>query len=108
MAPAAVSAEDELQVALIGVGYQGRELLNAVRQIPRIRVCARVRHLGRRLRLYGQNYLTRLGQEVTIYTDFQDMLAKESGLAAVLIATPDFCTWRASGCLPGEGPARLL
>ena len=44
-------------------------------------------------RTYGQNRLGKAGFKVAAYTDIEDMLAKETGLDAVIIATPDF--WHA-------------
>ncbi len=87
--PQAANASDELQLGLIGVGYQGRVLLNAVRQIPHVRFRA-LCDIWEYARNFGQKYLERYEQEVTTYVDFREMLDKETSLDAVLIATPDF------------------
>ena len=39
----------------------------------------------------GQRYLQKLGNEVRAYENYEDLLAKEKDLQAVVIATPDFC-----------------
>jgi predicted dehydrogenase len=86
---AAAGAQDSLEVALIGVGYQGRVLLNAVRQLPGVHVRA-LCDIWEYARNYGQNYLKSNGNEVAAYADFEELLDKEAGLDAVLIASPDF------------------
>jgi predicted dehydrogenase len=44
-------------------------------------------------RTYGQRYLKKLGVEVNAYENFEDLLAKEKDLQAVVVAVPDF--WHA-------------
>ena len=44
-------------------------------------------------RTYGERYLKKLGVEVRAYENFEDLLAKEKDLQAVVVATPDF--WHA-------------
>lgn len=84
---------DALHVALIGAGAQGQVLLNACLKIPNIRfqaVCDiwEEYNLKRSYRL-----LKKYGHELNAYVDYQEMLAREKGLDAVIIASPDF--WHA-------------
>jgi predicted dehydrogenase len=87
------SPPDEVQIALIGAGAQGQVLMNSCLKIPHVRfraVCDiwEVYNLRR-----AQRMLDKYGQKVNAYQDYRQMLAKEKGLDAVLIATPDF--WHA-------------
>ncbi|MHB8973038.1 MAG: Gfo/Idh/MocA family protein [Pirellulaceae bacterium] len=98
-APVAGSAPQELQVALIGAGYQGRILLNSVVNIGGVRVRA-VCDIWKYAQNYGQKFLARHAQEVQVYEDYREMLDKEKDLDAVLIATPDFAhAAQANACL---------
>ncbi len=83
------SANNEIQLGIIGVGYQGRVLLNAVRQLPNVRFLA-LCDIWEYARNFGRSYLKRYKQDVTTYVDFREMLDKEKSLDAVLVATPDF------------------
>ncbi len=97
--PDRVEEGDSLQVALIGVGKQGRVLLNAARQVPNLRFCA-LCDMWKSARSFGQKYLARYDQEVNIYADYRAMLDQETALDAVLIATPDFVHGpQATACL---------
>lgn len=80
---------DELHVALIGAGSQGRVLLAACLKIPGIRFKA-VCDIWSYSQTYASNILKKYDQPVNIYTDYQEMLDKEKDLDAVLIATPDW------------------
>ena len=95
-APAFLRAQtpraDALQVAIVGLGVQGRILLDAMLGIPGLNFRA-VCDIWSFSRTYGQNRLGKAGFKVTAYADIEDMLAKEKGLDAVIIATPDF--WHA-------------
>lgn len=79
----------DVPIALIGVGYQGRALLNAAINIPGVRVRA-LCDIWPYAQNYGKRFLASHGQEAVIYDDYRQLLAKEQGLAAVLVATPDF------------------
>lgn len=84
---------DDLNIALIGAGAQGQVLLNAFLKIPGIRFKAicdiwKEWNLQRAYRLLGK-----YGHKLNAYVDYQEMLAQEKDLDAVLIATPDF--WHA-------------
>jgi len=84
---------DDINVALLGAGAQGRVLLNACRRIPGIRFKAlcdiwndwNLKRVSRILKAYHHEHKT--------YSDYREMLAAEKDLDAVLIATPDF--WHA-------------
>src|SRR5512139_2594733 len=87
------STGDELNIALIGAGAQGQVLMNSCLKIPNVRfraVCDiwEAYNLRRAHRM-----LEKFGQKLNPYEDYRSMLAKEKGLDAVLIATPDF--WHA-------------
>jgi predicted dehydrogenase len=88
----AAGGQEPIPVALIGVGAQGRVLLEDTLKIPGIRFVA-VCDIWDYNRQYGQRYLKKFGHSVRAYHDYQDMLAKEKELQAVIIATPDF--WHA-------------
>ncbi len=89
----AAEGKDTINVALIGAGTQGEVLLTACLKIPGVRfqaVCDiwEVYNLKRASRL-----LQRYGHPGAPYVDYEEMLSKEKGLDAVIIATPDF--WHA-------------
>ncbi len=94
-APAVLRAQagnNSLNVALVGMGSQGRVLLDSLLNIPGLQfkaVCD-IWDLSQR---YGVNRLKKAGFDPNGYTDIEDMLAKEKDLDAVVIATPDF--WHA-------------
>jgi predicted dehydrogenase len=96
-APAILRAQtapaDALNIALIGLGSQGRILLEAILNIPGVRFQA-VCDIWEYSRTYGQRKIQKAtGQAPNAYENFEEMLAKEKGLNAVVIATPDF--WHA-------------
>ncbi len=84
----AADAKETINVALIGAGEQGKTLMEAARRIPGVRfqaVCDiwpyNRKWVSGRLRAYrhGSN----------AYEDYREMLDKEKGLHAVIVATPD-------------------
>ena len=84
----AAEGKDLINVALIGAGEQGKVLMEAARRIPGVRfqaVCDiwpyNRKWVAGRLRAYkhGSN----------AYEDYREMLDKEKGLNAVIVATPD-------------------
>ena len=92
--PAAAPAKsapkpDDLKIALIGTGEQGRILMESCLHIPGIRIVA-VCDIWSYSRQYASGYLRKYGQEPAVYEDYRDLLAKEKGLAAAVIATPDW------------------
>jgi predicted dehydrogenase len=86
--------KDTVNIALIGAGNQGERLMSACQKLeenPGIRFQA-VCDIWEKLTLRRvTNILTKYGHTATGYVDYQEMLAKEKGLDAVIIATPDFC-----------------
>ncbi len=86
------SANGKLNVALIGFGAEGRVLLESLLVIEGIKLVAIV-DIWPYARTYGQRYLKSMGQEVNAYENYEDLLAAEKDLQAVVVATPDF--WHA-------------
>ena len=85
----AQTASDEINVGIIGIGEQGRVQINAALPIPNVKFRA-VCDIWSYSQRYGERYLARSGHEVKVYENYMEMLEKEKGLDAVLIATPDF------------------
>jgi predicted dehydrogenase len=86
------SANGRLNVALIGFGAEGRVLLESLLKIKTIQVVAIV-DVWPYARNYGERYLKALGVTVNAYENYEDLLATEKDLQAVIVATPDF--WHA-------------
>jgi predicted dehydrogenase len=87
---AATGNLSEINVALLGVGAQGEVLMNAMLKIPGLRfraVCDIWQEYNQKRAL---NILKRYKYEVNGYEDYLEMLDREKGLDAVVIATPDF------------------
>lgn len=82
-------AADELRIAVIGAGEQGRVLIESCLRIPGIRIIA-VCDIWEYSRRYASRYLKKYGHEVSIFTDYRELLDKQKGLDAVLVATPDW------------------
>lgn len=84
---------DDLNIALLGAGAQGQVLVNACLKNPDIRFKA----VCDIWTAYNQkrvvNLLQKYGHTPNAYVDYQEMVAREKDLDAVLIATPDF--WHA-------------
>ena len=92
-------AADDLNVAIIGAGTQGRVLIRAAVKIPGVRFRA-VADIWAYSRGYAQRWLKRRGHQVDVYEDYRQMLAKTRGLDAVIVATPDFVhAEHANACL---------
>ena len=85
----AAARPDELRVALIGAGEQGRVLLESCLRIPGIRIVA-VCDIWSYSQQYARGYLRKYGQDPNVYEDYRDLLAKEKNLAAAIVATPDW------------------
>ncbi|MHC4567059.1 MAG: Gfo/Idh/MocA family protein, partial [Planctomycetota bacterium] len=84
---------DDINVALLGAGFQGQVLMNSCLKIPGIRFKAVCDIWAE----YSQKRVSRLFRayrhEHNTYADYQEMLDKEKDLDAVIVATPDF--WHA-------------
>ena len=93
-APAAAEGLQEINVALLGAGEQGQVLTNAMLRIPGLRFRAVCDIWAEYNRTRVVNTLRRYKHEVNGYEDYREMLDKEKGLDAVVIATPDF--WHAT------------
>lgn len=87
-APNAAKADD-LAVAIIGPGSQGRFLMTTALKIPGIRFVA-VCDIWPYHQTYAANILKKYDQNVNVYEDYREMLAKEKQLDAVIVATPDW------------------
>ncbi len=81
--------KDDLKVAIIGPGSQGRLLMTMSLKIPGIRYAAicDVWHYHQK---YARNILKKYGHQVNVYEDYREMLDKERDLDAVIVATPDW------------------
>ncbi|MEO0018949.1 MAG: hypothetical protein RLZZ522_2232 [Verrucomicrobiota bacterium] len=83
-------SSDAIHVAIIGCGKQGEVLFNCLRNIPGLHFQA-VCDISEYNRTAGMKRAAALqGQMPTGYEDIDEMLAKEKGLDAVVISTPDF------------------
>jgi predicted dehydrogenase len=90
---------DDLKIALIGAGEQGRVLLESCLRIPGIRIVA-VDDIWSYSRQYARGYLRKYGQDPAVYEDYRELLAKEKGLTAAVVATPDWLhAEHANACL---------
>ena len=86
------SLNSKINVALIGFGAQGRVLLESLLKIDTIHLVAIV-DIWEYARTYGERYLKKMGVEIRAYENYEDLLAAEKDLQAVVVATPDF--WHA-------------
>jgi len=88
-AAAKVAPSDQLNVAIVGCGGQGRVLINACLQIPYVKFRA-VCDIWPYAQRYASRYLSKFGHETTVYDDYRVMLEKEKGIDAVICAAPDW------------------
>ena len=82
-------AADELRVAIIGAGKQGRVLLESCIRIPGLRFVG-VCDIWKYSQQYASNFLRKYGHTINVYEDYREMLDKEKGLHAVIVASPDW------------------
>ncbi|MBC7349887.1 MAG: Gfo/Idh/MocA family oxidoreductase [Candidatus Aminicenantes bacterium] len=85
----ALMPSEELRVALIGAGEQGRILLDCCLRIPGIKIAA-ICDIWEYSRTYASGYVRKYGQTPNIYEDYRQMLNSEKDLDAVIVATPDW------------------
>ena len=86
---AAKPSADDLKVGIIGVGTEGRVLIDQCLKIPGIRFVA-ICDIWPYYRDYTVRLLKRYKMDPKPYTDYQDMLASEKDMDAVIVATPDW------------------
>ena len=84
------SSLNSINIALIGYGEEGKVLLESLLNIEGVKLVA-LCDIWDYHREEGARYLDKLGNQVRSYENYEDLLAKEKDLQAVLIATPDFC-----------------
>ncbi len=89
LAEAIDPASRALNIALIGAGAQGRVLLDSCLKIPGLKFQA-ICDIWSYSQTYASRYLKKYGHEVNVYEDYQELLEKEKGLDAAIVATPDF------------------
>lgn len=93
------SPDDDLRVAMIGTGEQGRVLIESCLRIPGIRMVA-LADIWEYSRQYASGYLRKYGQTVKAYVDYRDLLARHRDLDAAIVATPDWMhAEHANACL---------
>ncbi|HET7626094.1 MAG TPA: Gfo/Idh/MocA family oxidoreductase [Verrucomicrobiae bacterium] len=86
------STLNNINVALVGYGAEGAVLSESLINIDGVRVVA-VCDIWEYNRKKGKNTYKANGVEVNAYENYEDLLAKEKDLQAVVVATPDF--WHA-------------
>ena len=84
---------DDINVALLGAGEQGRILMNVCLKIPGVRFKAVCDIWTKYNQKRASRLLKKYHHENNAYVDYKEMLDKEKDLDAVIIATPDF--WHA-------------
>jgi predicted dehydrogenase len=84
---------DDINVAIIGTGAEGRILLESAVKIPGLRFKALCDIWTEYNQQNQSRFLKAYKQEHNDYVDYKEMLDKEKDLDAVIIATPDF--WHA-------------
>jgi predicted dehydrogenase len=84
---------DDINVALLGAGEQGRVLMNICLKIPGIRFKAVCDIWTAYNQKRASGLLKKYRHQNNAYVDYKEMLDKEKDLDAVIIATPDF--WHA-------------
>ncbi len=82
---------EDINVAIIGVGDQGRILLESAVKIPGVRFKALCDIWTAWNQQNQSRFLNAYKQEHNDHVDYKEMLDKEKDLQAVIIATPDFC-----------------
>lgn len=84
------SKSDDINVAIIGVGEQGRTLLESSVKIPGLRFKAVCDIWTAWNQQNASRFLKAYKHEHNVHVDYKEMLDKEKDLQAVIIATPDF------------------
>ena len=86
--PAPTPPSNRIRYALIGHGLQGRTLLDAMRKIPGIEIAA-VCDIWKLARDLARSALLQAEIKISVYENFEDLLAKEKDIQAAIVATPD-------------------
>ena len=89
LAAEAQKKQDDINVAIIGLGQQGRTLLDNCVKIAGVRIKA-VCDIWHYHRKRGSRRADAYKHENNAYEDYRKMLAMEKDLDAAIIATPDF------------------
>ncbi len=86
----APSIDNDINVAILGTGAEGQVLINSCLKIPglRFRAVCDIWEAWNQKR--AARYLQKYGHDLNRYIDYQEMLASENDLDAIIIATPDF------------------
>lgn len=87
---AQVNNSNDLRIGLIGAGAQGQVLVNAALKIEGVRFVAVCDIWADWNRKRTSRLLTKFGHPNNEYLDYREMLAKETDLDGVIVATPDF------------------
>lgn len=85
------ATSDAIHIALVGFGKQAEVLLNCLKNIPGLRfqaVCDISKNRINKFRSESRGLTNAEGAK--FYEDIDDMLAKEKGLDAAIVSTPDF------------------
>jgi predicted dehydrogenase len=85
----AKASGQEVNVALLGAGAQGLVLMEQALKVPGVRFRA-VCDIWPYSQKYASGRLKAYKHEAAVYADYQDLLGKEKGLDAVIVATPDW------------------
>jgi predicted dehydrogenase len=86
---AAGGKPDELAIAIIGAGSQGRNLLNNCLKIDGVRFVA-ICDIWPYHQKYAAGILRKYDQPVDVYENYRELLDQEKRLDAVIVATPDW------------------
>ncbi|MDP7640379.1 MAG: gfo/Idh/MocA family oxidoreductase, partial [Candidatus Hydrogenedentes bacterium] len=70
------SNPDDVNIAVVGVGAQGRVLTESILRIPGIRFKA-ICDIWSFSKQYGSGLVKKFGHEVNVYEDYREMLAQE-------------------------------
>ena len=84
---------DKIKVGFIGLGKQHEVLFNAMKNIPGLEFVAVCDIMKYRVGTAYSRIKNTFGNKPNRYFEAEDMLSKEKGMDAVVIATPDF--WHA-------------
>ena len=90
MRAATANNSDDLRIGIVGTGAEGQVLIDAALKIPGIRFVAACDIWEKWNLRRASRILQKFGHPVNSYIDYRDMLAKETDLDGVIIATPDF------------------